>query len=251
MGGNDERRRALREPLTLKVAYQDATELVADYTENISAGGIFVLTERQLPNGAEVRLVLSFPGLIKPLPIRGTVRWTRSDPPEERGVGVEFDLAEPGPIERLGELIQRIAGGDPELVRRHLRVLVVDYNPHAAALIRDGLNGGARRDLGGAVFDCTTVNNGRDAFAALRAQPFDVLIVDMHLPVLDGAHFIMQLRSEEQLRHLPIVAVAAGGPDVRIAALAAGADFFLAKPMRLVDIIETMRRLLDASQFAQ
>src|SRR5215468_5685240 len=84
----DDRRREPRELLTLTVAYADASELV---TDNISTGGTFVLTERLLPEGAEIRLVLSFPGLLKALPVNGRVKWTRAEPPEMRGVGVAFD----------------------------------------------------------------------------------------------------------------------------------------------------------------
>jgi uncharacterized protein (TIGR02266 family) len=244
MGGTDDRRRTPREPLTLKVEYGDADELVADYTDNISAGGTFVLTSRLLPEGTEVRLVLSFPGLIKPLPLVGVVKWTRAEPPEERGVGVEFDLADAQAGERLDALVRRIAARDPELVGRIMRVLVVEDNPHVAGLIREGLEGGSRRELGDRLaFQCETVANGREALAALRAGAFDVLIIDIYLPVLDGAQVIAQVRADERLRQLPIVAVSGGGAPARDAALSAGADFFLDKPMRLADIVATMRRL--------
>jgi uncharacterized protein (TIGR02266 family) len=240
----DDRRRAPRELLTLKVEYTDAGELVSDYTENISAGGTFVLTSRLLPEGTEVRLVLSFPGLIKPLPITGVVKWTRTEPPEERGVGVQFDLSSEETRARLDEIVERIAAGDPQLVRRNLRVLVVEDNPHVAQLIREGLQGGSRRELGGRVtFQCETATNGREALAAVRGQVFDVLIVDIYLPILDGAQLITQIRADETLRHLPIVAVSGGGAPARASAMAAGADFFLEKPMRLAEIVATMRRL--------
>jgi uncharacterized protein (TIGR02266 family) len=244
MTAPDDRRRMPREPLTLKVEYTDAGELIADFTENISAGGTFVLTNRLLPEGTEVRLVLSFPGLIKPLPLTGTVRWTRAEPPEERGIGVAFDPASADAITRLGGLVQRIAEGDPELVTRILRVLVVEDNPHVAHLIREGLLGGGRREMGGRVtFQCEMVANGREALHAVRTQPFDVLIVDIYLPIMDGAQLIAEVRADESLRHLPIVAVSGGGAPARTSAMTAGADFFLDKPMRLADIVATMRRL--------
>ena len=105
----DDRRRTPREPLLLKVEYGDAGELVGDYTDNISTGGTFVLTERPLPVGSEVRLTLSFPGLIKALPITGTVKWVREEPAGERGVGVAFDLGDHEAQARLAPLIERIA----------------------------------------------------------------------------------------------------------------------------------------------
>jgi len=240
----DDRRSEPRELLTLKVEYADASELVSDYTDNISTGGTFVLTGRDLPEGTEIRLILSFPGLLQPLPVAGRVKWTRISPPDMRGVGVAFDRSDVETVARLDEFVGRIAAGDPLLVGRTLRVLVVEDNPHVATLIREGLRGSSRRELGGRVtFDCETAVNGRDGLALVRKQPFDVLIVDIYLPVLDGAQLIRQVRADEALRHVPIVAVSGGGPQAREAALAAGADFFLDKPMRLADIFATMRIL--------
>jgi len=189
--------------------------------------------------------VLSFPGLIKPLPLMGVVKWVREEPPEERGVGVEFDLGDTQTTERLAALVRRIDERDPELIGKVMRVLVVEDNPHVADLIREGLQGGGKRDLGGKVaFQCETVSNGREAMTALRtSNPFDVLIIDIYLPVLDGSQVIAQVRADEKLRHLPIVAVSGGGAPAHNAAMSAGADFFLDKPMRLADIVATMRRL--------
>jgi uncharacterized protein (TIGR02266 family) len=241
----DDRRRTPRESLLLKVEYGDAGELVADYTANISAGGTFVLTERPLPVGSEIKLTLSFPGLIRPLPIAATVKWVREGEPGERGVGLAFDLGDAEAQAQLAALIGRIAAGDPALVTRILRVLVVEDNPHVAALIREGLAAGSRRELSGKVsFQFTTVGNGRDALAAVRAARYDVMIVDIYLPVLDGAQVIAAVRADAERRALPIVAVSGGGQPARAAAMAAGADFFLDKPMRLADIVATMRRLL-------
>src|SRR5437867_10412663 len=46
-GGEDDRRTTRRELVTLKVEYDDATEMVEDFTDNISKGGTFILTERE------------------------------------------------------------------------------------------------------------------------------------------------------------------------------------------------------------
>jgi uncharacterized protein (TIGR02266 family) len=244
MSDADDRRREQREPVLLKVEYTDAGDLVSDYTDNISHGGTFVLTDRPFEEGTRIRLVLSFPGLIRPLPVNGIVKWVKNEPPEERGVGVAFDLADEQTAGRLDALVHRIAEGDPELVAKNLKVLVVEDNPHVATLIRDGLAGGSRRELAGRVnFQIDTVTNGREALEYLASRPIDVLIIDIYLPVLDGVQVINAVRNDAKLGELPIVAVSAGGPTARDAALAAGADFFLDKPMRLADVLSTMRRL--------
>jgi uncharacterized protein (TIGR02266 family) len=247
MAEEGERRHSQREALTLKVEYDDAAELIADYTENISQGGTFIQSHRELPQGTGVRLVLSFPGLLKPLHLAGVVKWTRTFPPEQRGVGVEFDLSDPEAASRLGMMIQRIAAGDPELVARNIRILVVEDNPHVANLIRDGLQGGGARQLPWKVnFIFAHAGNGQEALDAMIANPFDFVIVDVYLPIMDGAQLIAHMRASDKLKSTLVVAVSAGGAAARDAAIGAGADFFLDKPMRLADIVDTIRRLARA-----
>lgn len=244
MGTTDDRRRGgYREPLTLKVEYADAQDLVADYTENISHGGLFVLTQRELAEGDPIKLVLSFPGLIKPLPLTGTIKWTREGAADERGVGIAFDSSTEATT-RVAGLIERIAAGDPDLVGKLLDVLVVEDNPHVAQLIRDGLTRGGGRELGADItFRFHSAANGKEALEFIHQNHVDLVIIDIYLPILDGASVIKEARSDGSLKGVPIIAVSAGGASARDAALAAGADFFLDKPMRLADIVATMRRL--------
>ena len=240
----DDRRRSTRSPLSLKVEYGDAAQMVNDFTDNISQGGTFIYTSRELDVGQPVRLVLSFPGLIKPIPLGAIVKWTRGGNDEERGVGVAFEEVPPEAARRLDALISRIAEGDPRLIVRNFHVLIVEDNPHVATLIREGLAAGSRRELGGRItFQFTTVENGRDAQTRLGEEAFDVMITDIYLPVLDGISLIRSVRGKADLQHMPIIAMSAGGSSTREEACRAGADFFLSKPMRLAEIVATMRRL--------
>jgi CheY-like chemotaxis protein len=126
-----------------------------------------------------------------------------------------------------------------------LRVLVVEDNHHVAELIQQGLIGATRRDFGGGVsFVFRNAQDGRTALEILRHEAFDALIIDVYLPVIDGPKVIMTARTELGLVDLPIIAVSAGGDQARDAAIAAGANIFLEKPMRLRRVIETMQRLL-------
>jgi CheY-like chemotaxis protein len=112
-------------------------------------------------------------------------------------------------------------------------------------LIRDGLRGSEKkRSFGDLAFNFRTAANGREALELLRQEAFDVLICDIYLPILDGPEVIRQIRATESLRALPIIAVSAGGDSAREEALAAGANFFLPKPMRLRQVIETMQQLM-------
>jgi CheY-like chemotaxis protein len=124
-------------------------------------------------------------------------------------------------------------------------VLIVEDNHHVAELIQQGLTGATRRDYGGGVsFVFRNAEDGRAAIEILRSEPVDALIIDVYLPVVDGPHVIMFARKELGLVELPIIAVSAGGEPARDAALRAGANIFLDKPMRLRRVIETMQRLI-------
>src|ERR1041384_3159373 len=103
----DEKRRTPRAPVTLFVEYEGAEDLIGDFTDNLSSGGTFVTTNRSLPVGTQVQLVLSFPGLIEPIAIEGTVRWTRGESAVgDPGAGIEFEARPSG--ERLAGGVDRI-----------------------------------------------------------------------------------------------------------------------------------------------
>lgn len=237
-GPETEKRRHARAAVTLLVDYQDADDLVGDYTDNLSTGGTFVATGRGVPIGTRVRLALSFPGLLESIHVEGEVRWLRTG--ADAGVGIEF-LAGDG-RDRLATIIERVRSRDPRVVAPVVRVLVVEDNPHVAAMVRSGLVGMGRR-AGELTFAVATAGNGRDALDLLRSQPFDAAIIDIYLPVIDGAHVIHVLRTELKLT-LPVIAVSAGGPTAREIALEAGADIFIDKPMRLRHVIETIHSLM-------
>ncbi len=251
---SSDQRKSDREPVTLFVEYEGADDLVGDYTENLSSGGTFVATNREIPIGQQIKLVLSFPGLLEPIAIEGTVRWTRGNNPgvgdvvpegEEAGAGIQFH---PGPArDQLASVIDKIRARDPKTVSRLFHLLVVEDNRHVAQLINDGLKGSARREFAGGVsFSVRNAEDGREAIDILRKEKFDALIVDIYLPIVDGAKVISTARGELGLANLPIIAVSAGGDNARKSALDAGANIFLDKPMRLRQVIETIQKLLTS-----
>jgi uncharacterized protein (TIGR02266 family) len=248
MANGEDKRRAARAPVTLFVEYEGADDLIGDFTDNLSSGGTFVTTNRSLPIGTDVQLVLSFPGLVQPIAIDGTVRWTRADNAVgDPGAGIEF-VAGPG-RDALAAIVDRIRTRDPTTMARLLRVLVVEDNRHVAQLVQQGLTGAMRRDSGGTVsFVFRNAEDGRQAIEILRSERFDAVIIDVYLPIVDGPHVIMTARNELGLTTLPIIAVSGGGEAARNAALKAGANIFLEKPMRLRRVIETMQRLLPAGR---
>jgi uncharacterized protein (TIGR02266 family) len=245
-GSADDRRREDREPVVLRVEYPGADDMVHDYTANISRGGTFILTRRELALGTPLSVELSFRGLLEPIRLRARVRWRRDQvPADEQGVGVEFELQEPGVVERLAQLMYGIERRDPGLMVRTFRILIVEDNPHVADLLEEGLSKNVVREYEGRVrFQFDRVKDGQQALALARSQSFDLAIADIYLPVMDGPSFIKALRADPALANLPVIAVSAGGKSAREMAKQAGADFFVDKPMRLQEILHTVKKLI-------
>jgi PAS domain S-box-containing protein len=82
----------------------------------------------------------------------------------------------------------------------------------------------------------TLAADGQQALQILKAQPqaFDVVLMDIQMPVMDGLTATREIRKDDALAHLPVIALTAGVlPEERLAALDAGVNEFLAKPLDL------------------
>ena len=90
------------------------------------------------------------------------------------------------------------------------RILTVDDSATVRRLIRIHLKG---MDLA-----IVEAENGAEGLKAMAKTQFDLMIVDLMMPVMDGAQLIAQVRADDTLRHIPIVAVSGGGPSARSAA---------------------------------
>jgi len=240
----DDRRDNPRTRLTLKVDYRSVEGFLQDYTINISRGGTMLRTHRHLQMGDRVELMLSFPGLLEPISLDGEVRWVRLEGIDEQTVGVAFDFEETDCKQRLEQMVQALREGDPAVVAPTVRILVVEDNPYVARLIRDGLTGYHQRTGDLTTFRTDHASDGKEALSRLMDDKVDLLIVDVYLPVMDGATLIRTVRKDPRWESLPIIAVSAGAQEAKQMALQAGADFFLDKPFRLSDVLDTMRRLL-------
>jgi CheY-like chemotaxis protein len=116
-----------------------------------------------------------------------------------------------------------------------LRVLAVDDSRLNLMVVERALTGeGASVKLAA---------DGQQALQILKAQPqaFDVVLMDIQMPVMDGLTATREIRKDPALAPLPVIALTAGVlPEERQAALDAGVNDFLAKPLDL----QTMTAML-------
>jgi two-component system, sensor histidine kinase and response regulator len=93
----------------------------------------------------------------------------------------------------------------------------------------------------------TIVNNGKEAVEAIRRQLFDLVLMDVEMPIMDGLAATRAIRSYESRcgTRLPIVAVTTR--DNQRDCLAAGMDAHLNKPLRLDRLNRTLQVVLPKS----
>jgi len=121
-----------------------------------------------------------------------------------------------------------------------MRLLLVEDQADLAANVADHLAG-----LGHEVQLCA---DGETAFGAARNGHFDMLILDVMLPRLDGLSVCRSLR-QEGLEQLPILMLTArDSVEDRVAGLDAGADDYLVKPFALAELEARVRALLRRVQ---
>jgi len=118
------------------------------------------------------------------------------------------------------------------------RILIVDDEPANVELLQAFLKGIADEMRG--------VTDSRQVEAVFSEFQPDILLLDMHMPYVDGLEVLRRLRSaRESLGYLPVVVLTADTTSVaRNSALILGADDFLTKPLDRQEVILRVRNLL-------
>jgi two-component system cell cycle response regulator DivK len=85
-------------------------------------------------------------------------------------------------------------------------------------------------------------SDGTQGLALARSEPPDLLLVDLHIPGISGFDVARELRKDERLRVVPVIAVSAGISADRAEAMSAGCDDFVSKPYQPEDLRAAIRR---------
>jgi DNA-binding response OmpR family regulator len=116
-----------------------------------------------------------------------------------------------------------------------MRILVVEDDPRLGPSLKKGLEGNH--------YAVDLIINGDDAVLMALATPYDLIILDVLLPVLDGFEVCKQLR--EQGSSMPILMLTALGEiEHRVKGLDLGADDYLVKPFSFSELEARVRALL-------
>ncbi len=122
-----------------------------------------------------------------------------------------------------------------------IRVLIAEDEPSLGDLLGDFLAGRGHR--------VTVTRDGRSALDALRAQPFDVALLDIVMPELDGLEVLRQVRDDPTPTEC-IIITGNSTIDTAIAAMRLGAYDYVGKPYRMVEIDALVRRAWEKRRLA-
>jgi DNA-binding response OmpR family regulator len=91
----------------------------------------------------------------------------------------------------------------------------------------------------------TVAGDARRGLAALKSERFDVVLLDVMLPDIDGLEACRRIRATPELAAIPIVMLTARGEDVdKVVGLELGADDYLAKPFNPRELLARIRAVL-------
>lgn len=119
-----------------------------------------------------------------------------------------------------------------------MKILIVDDKKENRLLLEALLKGNG--------YTVTMAENGKEALKRLRNEPFDLIVSDILMPVMDGFQLCRYVKSDETLKHIPFVFYTATYTDKRDEELAMrlGADRFLRKPMEPYAFLEVISEIV-------
>lgn len=121
------------------------------------------------------------------------------------------------------------------------KLLIVDDEPDIVELVSYNL-----RKEG---FDVSSAFDGEEALAKIRKGKFDLLVLDLMLPGLQGMELCRIVRNDPKTKNLPIIMLTAKGEEIdRVLGLEMGADDYLTKPFSTRELLARIRAVLRRSE---
>src|ERR687886_465440 len=109
-----------------------------------------------------------------------------------------------------------------------MRILVVEDDPRIGGFLQQGLEESG--------YSVTLVDNGEDGYLQARLNPFDLVILDLMLPGMDGLDVARKLRAAR--KNVPILMLTARDSEMdKVTGLDAGGDDYLTKPFGFAELL--------------
>ena len=143
--------------------------------------------------------------------------------------------------ERVSERVPHLPGACPPSLTAVSRVLIVEDDPDLRALMAS--------HLGCEGYECVETDDGQDALGHIRSESFDLLLLDLMMPRVDGLSLCRAARKSGLNRDVPILIVTAKRRESdAVTSLDNGADDYLAQPFGVPELVARVRALLRRSR---
>jgi DNA-binding response OmpR family regulator len=121
------------------------------------------------------------------------------------------------------------------------KALVVEDDPDIVELIAHYLRAEG--------FEVEAASDGRAGLERLRAGSFQVVVLDLQLPGMDGLSLCGEIRRDKRTRSLPVIMLTARGDEAdRVVGLEVGADDYVVKPFSPKELVARVRALLRRTE---
>jgi len=101
--------------------------------------------------------------------------------------------------------------------------------------------------LAGAGYRAETSGSGREALRRLADEPFDLVLLDINMPEMDGWETLRLLRADEELSSVQVVMFSVKGEvSDKVHSLQEGASGYITKPFVIDDLIARVERVLES-----
>ena len=118
-----------------------------------------------------------------------------------------------------------------------IRVLAVEDDKNISKLLKYNLEREG--------FTCTNVHSGEDAVEEVHKNRYDIVVLDIMLPGMDGLEVCRKIRQEKALQALPVIMLTAKGEEVdRIVGFELGADDYIVKPFSPRELVLRIKAVL-------
>ncbi|GAB6180550.1 hypothetical protein JCM14036_18690 [Desulfotomaculum defluvii] len=148
---------------------------------------------------------------------------------------IEKPISDKNLISRLEKVISRQRNEDIHIVE-NISILLVEDNPFNQYLVGHILADN---------YKLTVVENGLLALKMLEQQEFDLILMDMQMPIMDGYEATCLIRKQDKYKDLPIIALTAHAMKGDYEkCISAGCNGYLAKPVKRDELINTIKQHL-------
>jgi signal transduction histidine kinase/DNA-binding response OmpR family regulator len=175
---------------------------------------------------------------------------------DQLGVNQDNVIFKPVTLTKLKAILTRTASTSPELIEKTVQTQATQFNAKVLVTEDNIINQKLiKRVLEDHGITVELANNGLEAFEKRRNNDYDLLFMDIQMPVMDGieaTHEILDFEEDEEVSHVPIVALTANAlKGDRERFLAEGMDEYITKPIETTELLYILNKFLADKAVAE